>query len=136
MELIIDANILMSALISSQGKTFDLIFNEGLRLYAPEFLFEEIKKYKDEIIQKSKISKSEFDLLFSIICTKIEIVSKEEFKGFINKAKKITPDQDDTEYLALALKLNCPIWSNDKQLKKQNYVRIINTIELIKSIND
>ena len=37
MELIIDANILMSALISSQGRTFDLMFDERLKLFAPEF---------------------------------------------------------------------------------------------------
>ena len=46
MELVIDANILMSALISNQGRTFDLIFDERLRLFSPEFLFEEIKKHK------------------------------------------------------------------------------------------
>ncbi len=52
MDLIIDANILMSALISNYGKNFDLIFNERLSLFAPEFLFEEIKKHKGEIIEK------------------------------------------------------------------------------------
>jgi len=132
MELIIDANILMSALISSQGRTFDLMFDERLKLFAPEFLFEEIRKYRDEIIQKSKISKFEFDLLLTMLYAKVEIVSREEFANFINKAEDITPDEGDTEYLALALKLNCSIWSNDKQLKKQNYIKVINTSELMK----
>jgi len=131
MELVIDANILMSALISNQGRTFDLIFDERLRLFSPEFLFEEIKKHKNEIIQKSGISTKEFDFLFSILLSKIEIISKEEFKTFIDKAENITPDKDDTEYLALALKLDCSIWSNDKKLKEQNQIKIINTSELI-----
>lgn len=44
MDLVIDANIVMSALISSHGKTFDIIFSDRIRLYAPEFLLEEIDK--------------------------------------------------------------------------------------------
>lgn len=43
----------------------------------------------------------------------------------------ICPDPDDSEYFALAMKLRCTIWSNDKRLKQQEKVNIINTTELI-----
>lgn len=35
-------------------------------------------------------------------------------------------------YFALALKLKCPIWSNDKKLKEQNIITIYHTHELSK----
>ena len=73
MELIIDANILMSALISTQGKTFDLIFNDRIKLFAPEFLIQEIEKYKKEIIKKSGLSKSDLDLFLSLVSSRIMI---------------------------------------------------------------
>lgn len=131
MELIIDANILISALIATQGKTYDLIYNNRIKLFAPEFLFEEIEKHKDEILEKSGLSKSDFELFLSLISSQIEVISKEEFSKFISEAKKITPDQDDTEYFALALKLKCGIWSNDRRLKKQDKVIIYSTEEII-----
>jgi len=45
------------------------------------------------------------------------IISKNEVKTFIKKAEQISPDPDDVLYFATALKLNCGIWSNDKELK-------------------
>ena len=54
-----------------------------------------------------------------------------EYKEFKDKADSISPDPNDTQYFALALKLNCPIWSNDKKLKEQSEIKVLNTSELI-----
>ena len=35
-------------------------------------------------------------------------------------------------YFALALKLNCGIWSNDKKLKNQDKVKVYSTEDLLK----
>ena len=51
---------------------------------------------------------------------------------YVEEAEKLTPDPDDMAYFALALKLNCAIWSNDKKLKDQNKIKIYNTHELSK----
>ena len=117
MELIIDANILMSALVVTRGFTYDLIFNDKIRLFAPEYLLEEFEEHKDEIIEKSNLSEEELQLFLLLISTKIDFIPYIEFKEFIKQSGEITPDPDDTEYFALALKLNCSIWSNDKRLK-------------------
>ncbi len=134
MELVIDANVLMSALIATEGKTYDLIFNDRIKLFAPEFLMEEFEKHKDEILEKSGLSYSDFKLFLSLVASEIEFVPKSEFEAFISKAYEITPDKKDAEYLALALKLKCYIWSNDKILKEQNIVKVYNTSELLKLI--
>jgi predicted nucleic acid-binding protein len=80
MELIIDANILMSALISTEGKTFDLIFNNKIKLFAPDYLIDEITKHKELILKKSGLSNSDFDLFLSLVSSKIEIISKNKMK--------------------------------------------------------
>ena len=134
MELVIDANILMSALIAAEGKTYDLIFNDRIRLFAPDFLMEECEKYTSEILRKSGLSQSDFQLFLSLISSRIEFILKNEFEQFIPKAEKITPDPDDTEYIALALKLKCSLWSNDKRLKEQDKVKVYSTSELMKLI--
>ena len=132
MEIVIDANIVMSALISTQGKTFDIIFNDRLKLYAPEFLLEEVNKYKDEIIERTNISEYEFNLFLALISSRINFIPYTEFKKQISFAEKITPDEKDTEYFALALHLNCGIWTNDAKLKKLDRVKIYTTTEILK----
>ena len=131
MELIIDANIVISALISWNGKTRDLIFLKDFSLFAPEYLFEEVEKYKTIILKKSKLDEESFNLALSLIFSKIKLIPFSEFKSLLNKAKDICPDPNDEEYLALALSKNIPIWSNDKKLKNQNKVKVYNTTELL-----
>ncbi|HLD10584.1 MAG TPA: PIN domain-containing protein [Candidatus Nanoarchaeia archaeon] len=135
MDLIIDANILFSALISSEGRTFDFIFNDRFRLYAPEFLLEEIKNHREEIITKSGLSYENFNLLFDILLGRIAFIPRTEFNSFRKLAKEISPDINDTEYFALALKLNCAIWTNDKILKNQERIKVYSTQELLSSLH-
>lgn len=134
MELVIDANVVISALISWHGKSRDLIFLNNLSLFAPEYLLEETEKYKELIIKKSDLDESSFELATSLIFSKINLIPFSEFESFITKAKNICPDPNDEEYFALALSKNFPIWSDDKALKQQSVVKVLSTIELIKEL--
>lgn len=131
MDLVIDANILFSILIR-KGKTEEILFSEDLHIFAPEFLFEEFNKYTDLVMEKTGRSKQEFEGLVRIIKKRIKTIPNEETEKYIEKAKKISPDKNDADYFALALKLKCPIWSNDKELKKQEKVTVYSTEDLIK----
>ena len=135
MELIIDANILMSALIATKGTTYDIIFNNRIKLFSVDKLLKELEKHKSEILDKSGLSEYDFDIFVSLISAEIEFIPYSEIYKFIPEAEKITPDPNDTEYFALALKLNCSIWSNDKRLKKQDKVRVYSTKELVKILH-
>ena len=53
------------------------------------------------------------------IIGQINIVPQSEFEEFLPKAKEIARDHPkDVPYIALSLKLNCPIFSGDKKLKE------------------
>ena len=130
MDLVIDANILFAALIK-ESVTKELILSNGINLFAPEFLFEEFYKYKEEILKKTNRSLEEFDEIFMILTNIITLIPEEEFGLFLEKAKSISPDENDSVYFALALKLNCAIWSNDKKLKNQDKIRVYSTQDLI-----
>ena len=129
MDLIIDANILFAALIKD-STSIDLIFSDNIRLFAPEFLLLEFKKHKKEILKKTKRTEKEFNEIFTILENLITIIPKEDFKEFMERAKEISPDENDVPYFALALKLNVPLWSNDKKLKEQNLVKVYSTEEI------
>ncbi len=131
MELIVDANILFAALIRA-SVTSDLIVKNALTLYSTEFLFSEFEKYKELIKNKTKRTEEEFERFMQIIEKRIKLSPNEEVRDFINKAEKISPDPKDVQYFALALKLKCGIWSNDKRLKNQDKVNIYSTEDLVR----
>lgn len=130
MKLVVDTNIVISALIKD-SLTRKLIFDPKLELFLPDFSLQEIEKYAKEIIGKSGMKKDEFDLLLKLILSNFLVVREKKYKNCLSQAKKICKDEKDVVFLALALSLSIPLWSNDKQLKKQNLVRIYSTEELI-----
>ncbi len=131
MDAVIDANILFAALIK-ESITIELLLNENLHAYAPEFLFEEFYAHKEEILKKTKRTQKEFEEIFAALKEIVTIIPAQEFEDYIKRAEQISPDKDDAQYFALALKLHNPIWSNDKKLKEQKIVIIHTTPELVK----
>lgn len=129
MDLVIDANVLFSALIRDSF-AYNLLFSESFHLFTPEYIFTELEKHKEEILRKTERTDEELFRLVETLKRRIVIIPFEELAPYVGEAEKLTPDPDDMAYFALALKLNCAIWSNDKKLKGQNKINIFNTHEL------
>ena len=130
MDLVVDANILFAAMIK-KGYTSKQLFRDDIHLYAPEFLFAEFDKYRDILLMKASRNEDEFDELLRILERRIETIPHEEIGSFLEEAIRISPDEKDVPYIALAIRLHIPIWSNDKLLKKgQNRVSVYNTQEI------
>ena len=132
MDIVIDANVLFAALIKEDSFAYSLLFSDKFHLFTPEYIFTELEKHKEEILSKTKRTTEEFFRLVETLKRRIVIVPLEELVPHIKEAEKLTPDPDDMAYFALALKLNCAIWSNDKKLKEQDKIKIYNTHELSK----
>jgi predicted nucleic acid-binding protein len=130
MELVIDANILFAPLIKD-GATIDLILARDTCLFVPEFIFEELLEHRKEILEKTRRSEGELDELMGLLQSLLIIFPKEDVMELIDEALDISPDPDDAPYIALALKLGVPIWSNDKRLKAQSKVEILSTGDLL-----
>ena len=131
MKLILAASVIISSLLGSKINK-ELILSKSLKIYAPEYLLEEINKHKEEIHAFSKLSVNERNKLFEELKSKIKFVSKKQFDMFLSKANEIISDKEDTEYLALSLSMhNIPIWSNDSHFKEQLIVKVFTTSELL-----
>jgi predicted nucleic acid-binding protein len=94
MEFIIDANVLFSALIRN-SLTAELIFNEGLRLYAPDFFIDEFMKYEELILKKTHRPREEFITIMHQLKGIITVIPKEDFLRFLNAAEEISSDKKD-----------------------------------------
>ena len=133
MKLVVDANILIATLIK-EGFTRELILNEKLSLYVPETIITEFLEHIKEIELKAKVSSKLLKERAKEILrmANIKTIDEENLKNEMFKACEISPDPDDAIYFALAIKLNCPIWSNDKKLKQQDIIKIYSTHELFR----
>ena len=134
MYIIVDTNIIISALIKD-AKTREIITTARTKFLFPETIFQEIRKHKKEILDKSGLNEQEFDELLRLLLKYMNIVPTEQIKSFRGKALEIMKDIDinDTLFIATALAFeNSVIWSDDKALKKQTAIKILNTNEMIK----
>jgi predicted nucleic acid-binding protein len=134
LEVVIDSNCLISALIKKQ-KSRELICSFGLRLVAPEELIFETVNHKREIIKKAGISGDDFDSLINVLLSNIHVVPDTEFKKFRFRAKKLVSHQEDAPFIALALSKRISLWSDDKALKKQSIVKVYSTKDLIQLLD-
>ncbi len=132
MELVVDANVFFSALMRNSHTRHFLLFG-GHALYTSEFVFEEIMKHSDEVSKKTLLSPEEIISLFNemVLLANIKIIPLAEYKAYVKTAQEVCPDSNDVHYFALALKLKCAIWSNDKKLKEQNRVKVYASHELV-----
>jgi len=135
MRLVIDANILIAAFLKT-ATTRRLLVDERLELYSPEHLLIESQKVlKQRLLKRlQNVTESDFDILFSTLTNDIRILAGEDYKNCLGKALEIAPHEEDTPYLACALHLKAPLWSNDLGMKEQSFVKVFSTEELLKEL--
>ncbi|MEK6869158.1 MAG: PIN domain-containing protein [Nanoarchaeota archaeon] len=130
MELVVDTNILYTYFWEkSLARRF--LMKMYLKLFSPEFALEEINSNEADILKKTGLSKKEFNDARSNLAIAVEFVPLEEYEKFLKPALKFSPDPNDVDFLALAMKLKLPLWSNDSGLKKQSKVEILSTLDLL-----
>ncbi len=130
MDLVVDANIIFAVLLKDSF-SYPLLFSGEFHLYTPEYIFAEFEKHKEEILNKTERTTEDFFRLLEVLKRRIILVPLEELADHVEEAERITPDPADMAYFALALKLRCSIWSNDKKLKQQDRIKIYHTHELV-----
>lgn len=118
--VVIDTNLIFSALIPKASKIREEIFEGNMTFFAPNFLISEIYKHKEKLIKNSKLDESEFYLYLNGVIEKIKFVpidfiSLDSRQKAYNLCKDI--DIKDTPFIALTIDLNLPIWTGDKKLK-------------------
>ena len=131
MKLVLDTNILVSFFRSNPvNEIISKSKSLNLQLLVPELAIEELKKNKQDILNYSGFNTKQFEKRLSELLTFIRIIPKESFKQFESEAEQLIHDKD-VSFFALALKLQCPIWSNEPRFKKQSKVEILSNRDMI-----
>jgi len=136
MKLVLDSNIIFSALIR-KSTTRNIILSDVFDLNAPEYIFAEITKHKELLLRKSKMNEGDFIALLLLLQKHVHFVSKDNYYEKMPVAEDILREIDitDSPFLALAMVLDCSIWSNDGHFKQQDQIGVYTTKELTNTID-
>lgn len=115
--LVLDSNIIFSALKVKNSLTRREILNQKYKFYAPNFLIGEIFKHKERILAKSKAPPDEtleylLKVLSKVNFIKEDNISTSNFLAAYHLCKQ--EDEKDTPFVALALELDCELWTRDE----------------------
>ncbi len=125
-----DANVLCAALLA-KGKTVELLFSDQIEPVAPELLFTELERHGAELLEKTKLSANDFEILMALFRKKIKVIPAAEFADKLLEANKLLGEHTkDTAFVALALKLGCPLWSKEKRLRKIRKIQVLSASEV------
>jgi predicted nucleic acid-binding protein len=131
MEVVIDSNKIISAIVS-RGIVRRIVVFSGINFYAPKVMIEEIERHREEICRRIGLKNEFFNyILEELILPRLNIVEESKYVDKILDAYMISKefDKKDTPFIALALKLKAPIWTNDKSMiehgvKSQAYLAV------------
>ncbi len=129
-KLAIDANPILSAVIGGSARSI-FLKAEAISFHITSQNFKEVEYYIPILSDKRHIPEEDLYLALSLLPL---VVHDEDFyKDRLKKAQMLIGkcDPDDAPLLALALKLSCPIWSNDKDFEISGLV-VYTTLDLIK----
>jgi predicted nucleic acid-binding protein len=137
--IIVDANIVFSAILNTNSRIADLLLNSKgtFEFLAPDYLQTELRKYHAKISIISKLSSEEVEIIEYKITKPITFMSgihipSAKWIQAENLAKDV--DDKDIPYLAFSLFFRCKIWSGDKALRKgienKGFKNFISTEEL------
>jgi len=143
MKLIVDANIVFSGILNTNGKIANLLINspKNIHFIAPDFLRQEIKKHYPKLVKISGLSHEDVIEAEFRICKRIEFISEEQIKivhWLAAEALVADIDPKDIHYVAYSKNFRCKIWSGDKALmlglEKKGFKNFISTNDLHKII--
>lgn len=140
MKIVVDANIIFSALLNSNSNIGDILFNSDklFEFYSCSYMRYEIRKHWERLKKISKMSDEQLQVSYVQLLVKLkfineEIIPTETWLAAEEITKKI--DVDDTDYVALTKFLKATLWTGDKVLynglKKIHFKKTLNTAEIL-----
>jgi predicted nucleic acid-binding protein len=129
-DFVIDANVLMSILISGKaGYRTILTFNNFI---LPDFALIEVEKYKDILKDKTKMSEIQFTDWTYFVFTQLTILPQYVLEqNILVKSERLLEkiDLKDISYVALAMQLDLPLLTRDNPLyqglRKQGFKKVV-----------
>jgi predicted nucleic acid-binding protein len=139
MRIVIDSNIVFSAILNTKSRIGQLILNGSkyFDYFTVALLQQELENHKDKILKVTGYSEIQYNEIYDLIVSKIRfiddiLISDADIEKAIKLVKEI--DENDTLFIALSIHLHTNLWTGDKKLIngliKKDFSKIISTDNL------
>lgn len=143
MRLVVDTNIVLSCLLKPNGLTSPLFFHTGisLELFGPERLMSELTLHRKKVMALTGLPQDRIAALEELLMSRVQIIPNaaipsSTWERAFDLVKGV--DEDDDQFVALALHLECSLWTSDKKLlaglRKRGFQQVVNNEELRKAL--
>ena len=111
----LDANILIRAVLGSRVLFLLRKYAEHVEFLAPDMAFEEAHKHLPGILKKRNVPVASAMATLDLVAKLVQTVELETyaFAESVARQRIESRDKDDWPVLASALTLGCPIWTED-----------------------
>ena len=119
--MVVDTNILFSALLRTRSRFIDTLFGSEHEFYAAEFAVVELFRHKERIVSVSRLTGTEVadgfeNLLRRLHLVKGERVSDDSLRTAIELCAGVDPT--DAPHVALTIELDADLWTGDRRLRR------------------
>jgi predicted nucleic acid-binding protein len=113
--LVLDANILIRAVLGSRVLFLLRKYVEHVEFLAPDTAFQEARERLPQILERRKVPVAPALAMLDLVGGLVQTVEIETYSQFESIARERIDrrDEDDWPILASALALDCPIWTED-----------------------
>lgn len=130
--VVADANPLLSALMG--GRSRAVLFSRRFRFFSPQHTLFEVEKYLPIVAQKT--GQSELTMFRAFQLLPVPAVQPLLYDSQLARATALIGQRDpkDVHVLALALELQVPIWSEDRDFENLPGVIVHKTVNMLQLI--
>lgn len=113
--LVLDANILIRAVLGSRVLSLLRKYADEVEFLAPDTAFQEAREWLPEILERRQVPVTSALSALDLIAGLVQRVECEVYSQFeaVARQRMDKRDEDDWPVLAAALTFNCPIWTED-----------------------
>ena len=119
--VIVDTNILFSALLRDKSRFSELLLDSNYNFFICEQVLVELFKRKEKILKASQLREEEIVRIYQILLKRInlykeDLIAAEHLATAYELCRDI--DETDTPHVALTIELGGLLWTGDKKLKE------------------
>lgn len=123
MKIIVDTNVVFSAILSPSGKIGQILIygRKQFEFYAPNLVKIEVKRHRDKIIRLGELTDTDFEDTRDDIFDCLNFISEEQIPyEYWQEAIPLVrdTDMDDIAFVVLSEYLDAQLWTGDKKLLK------------------
>ena len=145
MKIIVDTNIVFSAILNSNSRIGKILLNskEHFQFFTCNYLRNEIQRHRNKLLKLTKLTEDQLSELEDLVTQHITFIDERLIPQDILIKTEIqlkAIDPDDTVFIALAKHLEGKLWTGDLQLynglKAKRFKDIILTSDLSLLLDD